>query len=117
MGCRGGELSGEEVDILTGNKAICEHLRKNWKHYTDWADRAVSFGVDNEGDKIQVKDLLRIIESAIASTSPKTGLRAAIQSSTINDKQFISIIARATFYSPQECPESIKKLLRKCTGD
>jgi hypothetical protein len=116
MGCRGGELNGDEIDILTNNIPICEHIKKNWKLYIDWADRSVSFGVDNEGDSIQVRDLLKIIESAVAGTAAKTKLNDAVLRSKLEKKDFISIVARTAYESPRQCPDTIKQFLKECTG-
>ena len=118
MGCRGGELDGDQIDILTTNDAICGHIKTHWFHYKKWADRALKFGIENEGDKLQTKDLIKILENVVTGFAPKTGLNYAVRmAKPLTKKDFVSIVARAIYESPQQCPENITMLLKKCRGE
>lgn len=114
MSCRGGELSGNEIDILTSNDEICRHLKRNWEYYCDWADRAIEFGIDNQGMSLQGEDVIRFIESAILATAAKTQLNATIRTSTIDKDHVVYLLARAVYKSPKECSQEMLILLRSC---
>jgi hypothetical protein len=116
MGCRGGELGGDEIDIIMTNEPICEHIKENWGHYTHWADKAAAFCAENEGDTLQVKDVLSIIERTVVGFAAKTGLNAAVRKSSIPKKDFISMVACAVYESPKECSNALMLMHKKCKG-
>lgn len=116
MGCRGGELSGNDVDILTTNEAICEHLQKHWTYYTDWADRAVRFGVDNQGAAVPSADVIRFIENAVNATAASTHLNQTVRRSRLSPHEVVYLIARTVYRSPKECSNAVKGLINTCRG-
>jgi hypothetical protein len=62
----------------------------------------VKFGIENEGDKLQTRDLIKILENVVTGFAPKTGLNQAVRSAKpITKKDFVSIVARAIYESPQ----------------
>ena len=114
MGSRGGELGGEQIDILTSNEAICIYIRDNWKYHTHWADKAKDFCIDDQGDKLQVKDVLNTIETAILGSGAKTKLNDAVRKSQLKKDEFVSIVARAVYESANPCLVSMAEILKRC---
>ena len=116
MSCRGGALLGDDVDVLASNDALCAHIKEHWSYYTDWADRAVSFGVDNGGERIPSADIIVLIENAIRATAAKTGLNQAVRDAVIDKDRLVHIVARTVYNSPQSCSPTVQGIVRRCQG-
>ena len=114
MGCRGGELIPEEVEEVENNEALCNHIKKNWKHYTTWANKATSFCVHDGKESFHKKYVLSIFEKAIVATSLDTGLSKDVQKSKIKKDKFVYLVARTVFKSSEPCSEATMELLVKC---
>lgn len=117
MGCRGGELTTDDIDILENNKHICDHIKENWKLYVHMADKAPSFCTDDEGEEFQVSDIICVIEVGVKGNSIKTNLKTAIRKSELDPDRFKTIVARAIYNSPKKCSKTINKILNRCRGE
>jgi hypothetical protein len=113
MGCRGGELTPDEAEKLENNEALCSHIKKNWEHYTDLADRAVIFCFQ-DGEPFHKEDVLSILKDAIIATRLKTGLSQSIKKSRLKQEKFVSLVARTVYESADPCSKAVMELLKKC---
>lgn len=118
MPCRGGLLLSDQVGSLVDNKPLCSNIKEHWSDYVELSDKAVQFGLDQAGEQeLLALDVLKMLRNGIVGKAHKFDLNNTVRDAEMSQGEAVDMIARAVFESRENCPGSIRKLLRRCQGD
>jgi hypothetical protein len=109
--CRGGKLSGSDLELLYNNKKVCEAFKTAWPIMETRIDLAAMFG---RGQKESESAQLNYALTAFDNNAWRTRLKADMESLEISFETAKGAFVRLLFETA-ECTGDQAEIVRKCS--